>query len=235
MILVPLACLAVVTSARLVSAQDQASTTPQIPVIVTTGVATITRVPDQAIAVLAVESRARGSRDAQQLNAQVMAAVQKKLADLKVAKEAMRTLGLALDQEFDVTGGRRTLRGFVARNTLEVRLDDISRVGEVADAAVEAGATSIGGVRFELRDRAGAEREALRRAVEDARARAEAAAAGAGRAVDRIVRIEDQRIDGGVAPRPMMMAVRADAAPTTDVVPGTIEIQARVTLTAVIR
>jgi uncharacterized protein len=227
----PFVCAAVLASRLLASAQEPA---PLTPLIVTTGVATITRAPDQAVIVLAVESRAKGSREAQQLNAQAMAAVQKKLADLRIAREAMRTLGLALDQEFDNTGGRRTPRGFVARNTVEVRLDDISRVGEVTDGAVEAGATSIGGVRFELRDRAGAEREALRRAVEDARARAEAAAAGAGRAVDRIVRIEDQRIEGG-PPRPLAFAARAEVAPTTDVVPGTIEIHARVTLTAAMR
>ena len=67
------------------------------------------------------------------------------------------------------------------------------------DAVVQAGATSIGGVRFDLKDRAGAEREALRLAVADARARAEAAAAGAGRTIDRVLRIDDTRRE---TPRP---------------------------------
>ena len=37
------------------------------------------------------------------------------------------------------------------------------------------------------------ERDALRHAVEDARARADALAAGAGRTVDRVIRIDDSR------------------------------------------
>ena len=48
------------------------------------------------------------------------------------------------------------------------------------------------------------ERDALRRATADARMRAEAAAAGAGRSIDRIIRIEeagDRRY-----PQPMPMA-----------------------------
>ena len=70
-------------------------------------------------------------------------------------------------------------------------------MGEILDLAVGSGATSVSGVRFDLKDRAAAEREALKRAVADARARADAAAAGAGVKVDRVLRIEEQR---GVRP-----------------------------------
>ena len=71
-------------------------------------------------------------------------------------------------------------------------IDALERLGDLLDAVVEAGATNVGGVRFDLRDRAGAEREALRQAVADARARAEAAASGAGLTIERVIRIEDR-------------------------------------------
>ena len=48
-------------------------------------------------------------------------------------------------------------------------------------------------MRFDIQDREKVERDALRLAVADARSRAEAAAAGAGRTVDRIIKIEDAR------------------------------------------
>jgi len=95
-------------------------------------------------------------------------------------------------------------REFAARSTIEVRVDEIARLGELLDAAVQGGATSVSGVRFDVKDREAAERDALRLAVADARARAEAGAAGAGRVVDRIVRIEDNRDSSGGFPRPMM-------------------------------
>ena len=90
-------------------------------------------------------------------------------------------------------------------------------------------------MRFDVRDREIVEREALRLAVVDARTRAEAAAAGAGRAVDRIIRVEDMRDGGGGMPRPMMAMARAADAATTPVEPGLVEIRARVTLTAAMR
>ena len=72
-----------------------------------------------------------------------------------------------------------------------MRIDAIERVGELLDAFVDAGATTVTGVRFDLKDRAGAEREALRMAVADARARADAIASAAGRSIDRVFRISD--------------------------------------------
>ena len=87
--------------------------------------------------------------------------------------------------------GKRVPREFAARNAVEVRVDEIARVGELLDVAVQGGATSVSGVRFDIQDREKVEREALRLAVVDARSRAEAAAAGAGRAIDRIIKIED--------------------------------------------
>ena len=84
-------------------------------------------------------------------------------------------------------------------------IDAIDRVGEYLEIAVGSGATSLGGIRFDMKDQAKLEREALRLAVADARLKAEAAAAGAGRAIERILRIDEQ---GSVAP-PVPMRLHA--------------------------
>lgn len=199
-------------------------------VIVTTGSAVVQRAPDVAFVSLAVETRAKTPREAQQSNAAAMAAVVARLAGLAVPADARRTIGLRLEQEFDNANGRRVSRGFVARNALEVRVDELARAGEVADAAVQAGATSIEAIRFDLKDRAAIERDAVRQAVADARARAEAAAAGAGRTLDRILRIEEG--DRPIAPpRPMMTMRAASQEALTVVEPGLIDVRATMTLT----
>ena len=105
-------------------------------------------------------------------------------------------------------------------------------------AAVTSGATTVGGLRFDLKDRAAAEREALQMAVQSARARAEAVAAGADVKIDRIIRIEDHRADMPEPPRPpVMMRMGAQEAMAADVpvTPGNLSIRASVTLTAAIR
>lgn len=208
------------------------------PVVVTSGEATVKRVPDRAWVQITAESRARSPREAQKLNADAMSAVVQKLKGAGVAGDALQTRGYELQPEYDYANGRQTLRGYLARNSVEVRVDDLPRVGEILDLAVTAGATSVGNVRFDLKDKDAAEREALRLAVEDARRRAEAAATGAGLKVERIVRIEEHRVTLTPPPRPMVMAMRAEAgqaAPEPPIEAGELELRATVTLTATIR
>ena len=216
------------------SAQDVPA--PVTPSIVTTGDAVVRRAPDQAFVTVSVESRARNPRDAQRQNAETMTAVQQRIAAAGVPKDAVRTLGYNIQQEFDFVDGRRVARGYLARNAVEVRVDAIDRTGEVLDAAVQAGATSVASVRFDLKDRAAAEREALRLAVVDARARADAAASGAGRAVDRVMRIDDTPQVRVGQPRPIMAMAREVAdVQETPIEAGELEIRAQVTLTVSIK
>lgn len=223
----PRLALALLLIASPVVAQDPPNSTP---LVVMTGQSVVRRAPDVAHVTAAVESRAKSPRDAQRQNADAMAHVRRQLAALGIGNDTLRTRGVSLEQEFENANGRPVLRGYVARNSVEVTLDDVTRVGEVADAVVQAGATSLGGIRFDLRDRASAEQEAVRLAVADARGRAEAAAAGAGRTIDRIVRIEDSRFES--MPRPMQLMRAAESAVGTPVDPGVIEIRAQVVLTA---
>ena len=221
--------------ATAVSAQPaQPAPTPGPPVVVTTGEATVKRAPDRAWVTIAAESRARTAKEAQALNADAMSAVMQKLKGASLAADAIRTASYDLQPEFDHRDGRQTLRGYVARNTIEVRVDQLDRVGQVLELAVGAGATNVSGVRFDLKDRAAAEREALARAVADARARAEAAAKGAGMTVERVLRIEERR--GFEGPEPVMFRQAAQmAAAAPPITPGELDISAAVTLTAAIR
>ena len=224
----------VLACAASAAAQERSTQRAETPVIVTSGDAIVRRTPDRAFVTIAIESRARNPRDAQKQNADAATQVQERLSLAKLRPDAIRTLGYQLEQEFEVVASGRIPREYVARNSIEVRIDDLSRVGELIDTAVRGGATTVAGVRFEIQNRAAAEQEALRLAVADARSRAEAAATGAGLIVDRVLRIEDRR-EGIIIPqRPMMMAARSAEA-TTPIEPGLIEIQAHVTLTVSIK
>lgn len=206
------------------------------PVVVTIGEGVVQAVPDRAWVSLTAESRAGSPREAQRRNAEAMAPVQEKLRAAGIPADAIRTSAYDLQQEWDFANNRRVSRGYVARNTIEVRIDAVDRVGELLEIAVGSGATSVSGIRFDLKDRARLEREALRLAVADARARAEAAAAGAGRTLERVLRIEEH----GVANRPPMpfavareaLQAQADAPPISA---GQMELQSRVTLTAILK
>ena len=205
------------------------------PTITVTGEATVTAVPDQAWIRIGAESRSKVSKEAQQRNAEAMTAVQQQLIALGIEKSAIRTIAIDLQPEFDYVNGRQVARGYVARNTIEVRVDELTRLGGALDAVVASGATSLNGLRFDVKNRVAVEQQALQAAVASADAKAQAVAAGAKRAIDRVVRIEEIFVGGG-APEPMMMRTMTQRADTpTPVAAGEIEIRAQVRLTATIK
>jgi uncharacterized protein YggE len=225
-----------VVSALPAAAQPQPPAGP--PVIVTTGEGIVKQAPDRAWVSIAAESRARTAQEAQKLNTDAMTAVVEKIKAAGVAADAIQTSGYNLQPEFDYQNGKQTLRGYVARNQVQVRVDTLAKTGDVIAAAVATGATNVSGVRFDLKNRDTVEREALTAAVRDARRRAEATATGAGVQIDRVIRIEEQRdMSDGPRPMPMGMALmKVEGGPAA--VPleaGEIEIRARVTMTVAIR
>lgn len=205
-----------------------AQTPIEPPQIIVSGEGVIKATPDQAWITIGAESRSKVSKDAQQRNAEAMTAVQQKLAAFGISKDAIKTIAIDLQIEFDYANGKQTPRGYVARHTIEVRVDDLSKAGDVLDAVVGSGATTIQGLRFDVKQREQHQLTALQAAVKQAMAKAQALAAGAGRAVDRIVRIEES-FSGQDGPRPMVMErafAKADA--STPVAAGELEIRALV-------
>jgi uncharacterized protein len=236
-VVMSLCCVVLPNWIGAIEAQEHSPRMPPVPAVVTVGQGVVRAVPDRAFVRMTVETRARTPQDAQRQNAQAMTAVQQKMRDEGVAEEAVRTVGFDLRLEVDWADGRRVVRGYVARSSIEVRTDDLSQLGRLMDQAVAAGATEIGDVRFDLKDREAAEQEALQRAVRQARARADAAAAAAGTTIARIVRIEEGAPAVG-PPMPMQMrlgAAEAAAGDETPIAPGEIVVRANVTVTSELR
>ena len=216
------------------NAAAQSSSSSEPPQVIVSGEGIVKVAPDRAWVSIGAESRSKVSKEAQQRNADAMTAVQQKIAAFGIPKDAIKTTAIDLQLEFDYANGRQTPRGYVARNTLEVRVDQLARLGELLDAVVASGATMIHGVRFDTSKRAELEQAALQSAVANAMTKAQAVAAGAKRAVDRILKIEESFSGGGEPPRPMMR-MAAEAASVTPVEAGEIEIRAQVRLTVAIR
>ncbi len=99
-----------------------------------------------------------------------------------------------------------------ASNSVEVTIRNLDIAGKVLSAATSAGANQLYGLRFELEDLAPLQAEARKKAVEDARARAERLAQLSGVKLGPAVSIIE--VDGGGSgPVPMMAMAKMDAAP----------------------
>ncbi|UYV20157.1 SIMPL domain-containing protein [Halomonas qaidamensis] len=111
-----------------------------------------------------------------------------------------------------------------------VELTNIGQLGEVFDALIGAGVNTLDGVQFDLQDRDAATDEALTKALEKARHKADLMASTLGVRLGQVQRIEETQ-----APifQPRMMAMRAESdsmgsGSASDYRPGTIRIDAGV-------
>ncbi len=209
---------------------------PARPVIVAEGQARIERPADVAWVQIGVEARGDRPEQARQRAADAMTSMLRALRR-HVPQNAIQTSAFSVVPEMEYTATGSRLKDYLVSNRVQVRVDDLDRLPAVMDAGVASGASTVSGVRFDLKARADAEREALGLAVQDAMARAEAMAAGAGRKAGAIVRIQEQRQSSSpVAYRLEQAAIGGvtRAATPTPIVPGTIDIGAMTTVTVAI-
>lgn len=105
--------------------------------------------------------------------------------------------------------------GYRVTNVLSVKIRDLAKVGRVLTLVTQAGATQVSGPEFGIDNPDALEREALAKAIENAKSRAAILARGAGAILGDVWTIQQQGTSWP-GPRPMMamkaMALSADAA-----------------------
>ncbi len=111
------------------------------------------------------------------------------LETLGLSENDLRTTDFSVttDYAYGPTGGS-TFRGYSGRGSLEVSLNDPSRLQEVVTAVGKAGG-QVSGVTFDLEDQDNARREAFKKAVDNARISAEETAQSLGRRLGKVTRI----------------------------------------------
>jgi len=149
-----------------------------------------------------------------------------------LAGSSVRTQSLRLQPTYAQGQNREAPRiiGYRAMNQVQATIDDISRVGRIVDAAINAGANRVDGLTFALKDPAQARLEALRAAVENAHSEAEIVAAAANGVLGPPIEIVLSPAATG--PRPMMFerGLAMAQAAETPVEGGALSISATVTV-----
>ncbi len=171
---------------------------------------------------------------AQQAVNRVLAEVIDEIRDLDIEGTQIQTAGITLHPIYNrPRDGQPEVTGYRASNTVRVRVDDVQRVGEVLDVAVEHDANQGFGISFMLRNEERATQEALRQAVAQAKRKAQTMGEALGM---KMLAIEEVVEMGAQRPQPVyrgveMMDARMASAPTP-VESGQITVRASVTLVA---
>lgn len=153
----------------------------QIPMINVSGTGRVYLVPDIAYVYVGVRSQAEDVADALSQNNAQATAIASTLMEKGVAAEDIQTTAFNVypQQQYSPEGmPMETV--YVVENTVFIKVRDLQSLGTLLDAVVRAGANTINGISFDVEDRAAAEQEARRLAIEDAKAKAAELAALSG-------------------------------------------------------
>lgn len=203
------------------------------PTIEVTGTASVSVPADVARVSFAVETHAKEAGAASADNAEIMSRVVAALKRAAFQGMHVETYGYQLSPEYAPrtrTGSRLStpvIEGYEALNNIRVTVTDLHAVGRVVDTAIGAGANRVASLAFAASHTGAARREALSRAVADARSQAEAIAAALGHELGPPLEISTNAQPNGPV-RPMMFS--AEAAPTTPVEAADQTVSASVTI-----
>jgi uncharacterized protein len=190
------------------------------------GVGTVDAVPNEAKMSFGAESRAVTAKAAVAANADAMRKI------LNALRQAGgRELATQWVSVYPVTDETGQVSEYAASNSVSA-VSDVDDAPALIDAAAEAGANQISGPGLSSSNAEALYREALAKAVADARLSAEALAKASGRSLGQITTI----VEGGASSPELMYRTEAKAADSaTPIVPGQQETSATVSVTFSLR
>ena len=225
----------VLATATWLHAQEAKTTDKRQTRITVGGDSIVQAQPDTAILTVAVVTQGKRAIDAQQENATKTDAVVRALKAAAGTGAEVKTSGYSLQPMRVYREGQPPLiSGYEARNTITVTTGELAKLGNVIDAASQAGANDVTGISFTLRQDRAARDQALKQAAQEAMSKAQVLAQALG---GRVVGIAEVQEEGTVRPpqpyfTDAIMAKRAEV--TTPIEIGSLDVTSRVQLVAIV-
>lgn len=179
-----------------------------------TGTGQVSAVPDRANVHMSIVSRAKELDAAQADAAKVTAAVLSLTDKLNIKRNKVDTTGATVrpDYRWNRETEQQDLRGYIAERQMNVKVDDLDRLGMLVEGAVAAGVNQVSPPQLDSSRREALHRDALAMAAKDARANAEVLAEALGAKLGDPISISD----GSGAPPPPIPQMRMAAAMESD-------------------
>lgn len=194
-----------------------------VPRILVNGEGSVDIAPDMAVLVLSVNREAATAREALTANSAAMSKVLAAMTGLGIEKRDLQTANFDIQPRYTHPGRQANgpaeapeLVGYIVRNSLSVRVRDISKVGEVLDTSVTLGVNEGGSIVFTNDDPSAAITQARVKAMEAALSKARTLADAAGVALGNVLEISEQNYSPRATPmmaRGMMAMDSAESVP----------------------
>jgi uncharacterized protein YggE len=196
-------------------------------VVRATGTASLSVKPDQVKVNVGVVTTGATAQEAAQTNATQVDSVLNALKQILGSSGDIKTVSYSLTPNYRYPQGQApVLTGYTASNNVDVTSGDLSVIGRIIDAAGQAGANNVQGLRFAIKDEEPVREQVLGMAAKQARAHAQAIAAGLGARVGAVLSAQE-----GVSTGPLLTDKAASApATTTPIETGLVTVVATVTV-----
>jgi uncharacterized protein YggE len=229
------ACIAATTVLLLAISPLAAQTVPARTLAIA-GTAEVHSAPDAALISAGVVTESDTAAAALKANSAAVAKVVDVIRTFGVEARDLQTAGLALEARTyrpdkpSATDKPRVI-GYTAANQITVRVRDLGKLGDLLDKVAVAGANRIDGIQFIISNQEGLLDEARRKAVADAKAKADLYAQAAGFTLGKVMSLTEET--AAPAPRPMgrAMAVSGAAAVPVPIEAGEMTLSVRVRVT----
>ena len=141
---------------------------------------------DTAIVSLGVNARDKDVLAAQQKANAIIASIREAMTSLGIPEDCVNTDYMNIYAIYDYQDDQEEVTAYNAGSTLAIKVTSMDAVGEVIDSAFAAGANTLNGISFSASDTDAARAESLKKAVADAKAKAEILAEASGLKINRI-------------------------------------------------
>ena len=187
--------------------------------------------PDIALVTITVTTQSANQAEAVRQNAVQTTAVLTALHKVPIADKDIETQSYTVQPQYDYKPSPPVLTGYQVQNSVQATVRDLTKVGLVIDTATAGGASEIGGISFDLSDRAQMQAQALAHAVAYAKLKADVMATAAGVNLGRLLSITEGSSAPPIRPVFAMRAMKAaEDAPETPINDQQITISADATL-----
>ena len=174
-----------------------------------TGEGKVVAKPDIGQVSLSVISDAATVAAAQKDNADKMNKVTQAMKDSGVKEEEdLKTTSYSIMPRYQYTSGRSTIIGYEVTQALEVKIRDLTKVGDILGKAADAGANQVGSLNFTFDDPEKLNSEARQKAIDNAKTKARDLAKSLGVSLGKVVSFSESANDGST-PVPMYSAKEA--------------------------
>lgn len=206
-------------------------------------------VPDMGEFTVSIQETAKDVKTAQTAATKKANAVIAYLKDAGVEEKDIKTIDYSVQPQYEwqqavcaqssgyCPGGKQVQTGFMVSETVQVKVRDTDKAGELLAGVGDKGATQVSGLSFTVEDETALQAQAREEAIADAKAKADELAKQLGVSIVRVVGFSE---DGGRYPvmyaaKAMAMDSTSGAAPMPEIATGENKIASSVSVTYEIR